>query len=177
MEQHECRHCGWVGRGADLVQGEVFDALFEADCPRCGGRVTTVTFPTLAESRANWDTLSRADKLTVELVEAHLDGFERRKLSRPDQLPDLHGEDIESRDGGDRIIRFGDLVVWREPAFYEGYERFVEVAGILAQKYGSRLQDLVPSRASELYLYGDRSASLGVIKNCREQLRTRRNAS
>lgn len=48
----------------------MFDDLFELDCPQCGNRVTTVSYPTLQESRDNWDKVSLADRIIVQLVEA-----------------------------------------------------------------------------------------------------------
>lgn len=67
--------------------------------------------------------------------------------------------------------------ILREPAIYEGYERFEKVAEILASKFGRRLQDLVPTRGSELFLYGDCIGSLSRIEKFRQQLRDRRNAA
>jgi hypothetical protein len=46
-EKFACDNCEWRGRGKDLVQGETFADLFEVDCPKFGGRITTVSFPTL----------------------------------------------------------------------------------------------------------------------------------
>ncbi|MEJ7745382.1 MAG: hypothetical protein WKF61_01230 [Luteimonas sp.] len=98
-------------------------------------------------------------------------------LKTPEQLPDLEGDDIvllwdaeDYQRGGDTLIRYGSEVIWREPAQYEGYERFIEVANLLKQKYGDRLQDLVPSRNSELYLYGDALGSPSRISKFREEL-------
>jgi hypothetical protein len=36
--------CGWVGPLADL-ETELFDALYEAFCPRCDKRLAVVQFP------------------------------------------------------------------------------------------------------------------------------------
>ena len=55
--------------GSELEQGELFDALYEVDCPQCRERVTVITFPTLEESRANWDKVSEIDKRVVEFAE------------------------------------------------------------------------------------------------------------
>lgn len=69
---HTCRACGWQGLGSELQQGEMFDALFEVDCPKCGERVTVVELPTIEESRANWQKVSPVDRAVVALVQAHM---------------------------------------------------------------------------------------------------------
>jgi len=178
-EEFACGNCEWRGPGKDLVHGETFADFFEVDCPKCGGRISTVTFPTVDESRRNWDKVSPADKLVVEITEARLEDFDRRMLRSPDQLPDLTGDDLILAwdfDDDDTVLKYGDVVLWREPAFYEGYKRFEEVAEVLASKFGSRLQDLVPTPGSELFLYGDRIGAPYRIEKFREHLRERRNA-
>jgi hypothetical protein len=175
-ELYECKNCGWKGLGEKLIQGEVFRELFEVDCPSCRERVSTVMHPTLAESRENWDKVSSEDKAMIEFAESRQADFAQRALRTPAQLPDLTGNDlvivwdIENYDGGDTIIRCGDEVLWCEPAFYEGYERFVEVADILFQRYGKRIKDFIPSSQSEMCLYGDRIGAPGVIESCRRKL-------
>lgn len=74
------------------------------------------------------------------------------------------------------IVRYGERELWREPAFYEGYERYLEVVEMLSQKYGHRLLDLVPTQASELFLYGDMLAAPRIVEKCRARLRSSRNA-
>ena len=58
-------------------------------------------------------------------------------------------------DYGRRLIKHGDAVIFSEPARYEEYRRFKEVAEILKAKYGDRIKDLVPTEGSKLNLYGD----------------------
>ena len=68
------------------------------------------------------------------------------------------------------LLRQGNHVIFSEPAVYEGYARFEEVAQILKQRYGAALRDLVPSPSSELYLYGDSLSSSGRIEKCRQTI-------
>jgi hypothetical protein len=177
--EYLCENCKWHGRGKDLAHGETFADLYEVDCPKCSGRIGTITYPTLDESRQNWDKVSPADRLVVQLVEARQEDFDRRGLRLPDQLPDLVGDDLilawdfDDRDARDTVVRYGDFVVWREPAIYEGYKRFEEVAAILVGKYGSRLRDLVPTGSSEDFLYGDRIGSPSRIEKFRQRMRER----
>lgn len=181
-QEQRCRGCGWQGPGRDLVPGETFSDLYEACCPRCGEKVLNVSYPTLEESRRNWDKVSAADRIAVVLAERRQQDFEQRQLRGAEQLPDIEGDDLvfvwdyDDRDGHETVIRHGAQELWREPAFYEGYERFEQVAEILFRRYGTRMQDLVPSRASGLFLYGDAIGSLSRIEKFRGRLRARKSA-
>jgi len=53
------------------------------------------------------------------------------------------------------IIRCGEVVIWKEPAFYEGWPRFNQVKEILKAKYGAKFKSLKPTERSQLALYGD----------------------
>ena len=179
--QHKCFKCSWTGLGSEMEQGDVFDYLFEMDCPKCGEHIMSISHPSNEESRKHWDEVSPDEKLLVEISESRHRDFEKRKLSSSDQLPDLPGDDLviywdmefrgDTIYGSNTIIRFGDLVIWREPVFFEGYERYLEVASILSNKYGTRLHDFIQTKDSEGYLYGDKSGAPHVIENCREKIR------
>jgi hypothetical protein len=176
-ETQTCRACGWQGPGRDLTPGETLADLFEACCPKCGEKVLTVSYPTIRESRRQWDKVAPADRIAVELAEQRARDFARRELRSPDQLPDLEGDDlilVWDRDGQNTVIRYGAQELWREPGFYEDCERFEQVAEILYAKYGPRLQDLVPTRASYYSLYGDRIGAPHRIERFRERLGQRR---
>ncbi len=175
--QFECKACGWKGSGTELIEGEPFSDLYEANCPKCRECVTTVMFPTIEEARSNWDKVPPLDRMMVEYMEAHQASFEARKLFAPEQLPDVEGDDlvivwdIDQFNGGDTIIRYGNLELWREPAFYEGYWRFSEVVDLLMQKYGERVQDLVPTRKSGNFLYGDSGSASRYVEEYRRKMR------
>jgi hypothetical protein len=175
-QPYQCRACAWSGTGEDCQQGELLSDMVELCCPSCGEKTGSVMLPTLEESRQNWDRLSDTDKMVVKMVEFRQKDFARRGLKSPDQLPDLAGDDLilvwdmERYDGGDLLIKYGARVIWRETGFYENFERFEEMVALLKQKYGGRLQDLVPTRKSELYLYGDRLTSINRVRKARETL-------
>jgi hypothetical protein len=121
------------------------------------------------------------EKLLVEINESLHTNFEKHKLSSPDQLPDLPRDDLiiywdmefrgDTIFGSNTIIRFGDLVIWREPVFFEGYKRFLEVAGILRKKFGTRLRDFIQTKDSEGYLYGDCLSAPSQIEHSRKIIR------
>jgi len=98
-------------------------------------------------------------------------------LSEPSQLPDiaepsfvLHWDFADDGSRKETLIKHGDHVIFAEPAFYEGYERFIEVAEILHNRYGTALRDLIPTAASKLYLCGDYSGSSRVVAAARERI-------
>ena len=68
------------------------------------------------------------------------------------------------------LIKHGDNVIFAEPALYEGYERFIQVAEISRSRYGAALRDLIPTTASELYLYGDCSPSHAILAEARKRI-------
>lgn len=41
----KCRSCTWSGLGVDLEMGEVFESLFEIECPKCMTYIGAVGFP------------------------------------------------------------------------------------------------------------------------------------
>ena len=41
----KCRSCNWSGYGFELEMGEVFDLLFEIECPACSAYIGAVPFP------------------------------------------------------------------------------------------------------------------------------------
>ena len=135
-----------------------------------------VLHPTIEESRANWDKVSEWDRKNIEAAEARQADFTRRKLREPSQLPQITEPSFvlywDFADNGSRketLIKHGDHVMFAEPAFYEGYERFTEVAEILRTRYGTALRDLIPTAASKLYLHGDYSGSPAVVAAARER--------
>ena len=179
-----CPECGWTGTFEEGVVDD-HEQLMDSMCPQCdllpGEMLAIVSYPTIAESKANWDKLSDAGKRQVELIEAHYSDFEANRLKRPDQLPDIRGDNLifvwdfeyaaNDRDAVNTIIKHEGKVIWREPAFYECYERFEEVAQILKSKYQTRLKDLVPAEGCEVYLYGDRLTASDRVAEIRRNLK------
>ena len=159
-----CDSCGWSGV-SDQAASELFRELMEVNCPTCDRRLMTVVFPTLEETRA----AARAghpeavkELPRVEAAAARAQRAEELQLRSPEQLPDLPAYpmrldwDIEERDDELwTVVRWGPVIIWQELAYWEGYERFLSIVGILRQRYGKQLQEVRPTPASELYLYGD----------------------
>jgi hypothetical protein len=146
-------------------------------CPVCGKYIDLVLNPTPEEARANWDKLSDFDRELFEKAERFRSDHARRKLRNASELPNVTEQSFtlswDFADYGshrDILIRHGEAVIFAEPALYEGYERFVEVAEMLRSRYGTALRDLVPTAASELYLYGDYSSAPAIVRQARRRI-------
>ena len=61
-------------------------------------------------------------------------------------------------------------MIFSEPARWEEYERYEEVAEILKLKYGHRIKDLLPTLESEYYLCGDDGKSYDFVDRVRLRL-------
>jgi len=176
----ECPRCGWKGT-FDQGSVEYYKELMDSSCPRCDCHdapiLAIVSYPTTEESRANWGKLSDEERRGVEERERFLANFAARKLRDPSQLPDiespsfiLHWDLFDAEPDCETLIKHGETVIFREPAIYEGYERFIDVAKILRARYGSALCDLVPTDRSETYLYGDRLSSPETVAEARRKI-------
>ncbi len=162
----ECPRCGWKGT-FDQGSVEHHDALMDSSCPQCAWleahMLAIVSYPTIQEAEQNWSRLDEGERRHVVAIRQRQEQWEKASLKVPDQLPELEGADLsivwDCVDEAARtftVLRHGDVEIWREPAVYEGYERFRAIVLILRQKYGVRLADVVPTPASKSYLYGDK---------------------
>jgi hypothetical protein len=159
------------------VLGDYNYECAERLCPVCEECITVVLHPTFEEARANWDKVSEWDRKNIKAAEAFQAEFKRRKLREPAQLPDiaepsftLSWDFVDEGSHRETLIKCGEKIIFAEPALWEGYERFVEVAEILRARYGAALCDLMPTAVSELYLYGDYSGSSRVVAAARKRI-------
>ena len=150
----------------------------EVNCPKCFARLELVMFPTVEEAKSAAPKLSAGENAFNALIAKFQMQFEAMKLKDPSELPDIPDATIVltwdhvTRDGADLMeIRHGDRVIWSEPPLYEGFERFEVVVEILRERYEKRLYDVVPTKASYVYLLGDSGSAHISIDVCREQLR------
>lgn len=118
----------------------------------------------------------------TERVEKALREAERRAVSGAAmaRFPEILGDDLVFTwdEGGPEQagmkpfeIRLGSRVLWREVLAYECATRFVDMAAVLARRYGRRARDLSPTRASMLFLLGDSALSGRLIDAARARLR------
>lgn len=176
-EEFDCPACKWHGLGNALMLGDYNWECAERLCPACEELITMVLHPTIEEACANWDKVAEWDRRNIKAAEARQADFARQKVREPAQLPDISDASFilqwDFVDDGSRretLIKHGGNVVFAEPALYEGYERFIEVAEILRSRYGATVRDLIPTQRSEIYLYGDQSSSPGMIAAARQRI-------
>lgn len=167
-EELTCPRCGWNGTAKEGDK-ESYSELFDVSCPNCEQMLLIVSYPTTGETE---EAAKGGNKEALEelasLRRRHefLESFERDRLRSPQQLPELEGETLSfvwDQEEKRTVIRIGDMVIWSEPAIYEGWERFNEVKNVLKQKYGPRFHRITPTMRSEMYLYGDDISSPGKI--------------
>lgn len=177
-----CPSCGWT---CTFEEGSVehYDELMDSSCPVCpsldAAMLAIVTYPTMDETAANRDKLSEGEKQNYQTRREFLARLDAQQLCDPKQLCDLEGDRLElswnfvTNENGEHrnVIRWGDKVVWDEPATWEAYDRFEQVATILKAKYGRRLVDLEPTEASLLYLLGDSFSASAKIAQVRLRIR------
>lgn len=176
----QCPKCGWSGTFEEGLV-DCYDELMDSSCPECdvfeSPILAIVSHSTTGQAKANWDKLSDAEQVEVSLIEGLRADYEQKKLRDSSILPaikqerfvlywDFHYAGFAS----EMIIRHGEDVIFREPAVYEGYERFTEVAKLLIDRYGSALIDLIPTSRSECYLYGDRLSAGSIVEKARREL-------
>jgi len=170
----ECPICHWKGKfhqGATCTYADFTDC----QCPNCDiftrPMLAIVMHPTWQEML---DSGPPEDKARAERLIAESKAFWAVALTKPEQLPDIPGDDdlyltwdADYSEGNDRprtVIRNGDQVLFSEPASWEAIGdhcrdgRYEHICQILKQKYGDRVCDLLPTAASEMWLYGDRLA-------------------
>ncbi len=173
-----CPLCGWQGTWAE-GDHEVFDSLIDCSCPACPSldapMLAIVAGPTAGEWEAHRHTVAAAEMAFVDAQVAFQKNFHEVCLKRPDQLPALPPGDLGltwDQEAKDTVLRHGSIEVWREPALWDGYLRYLEVLAILQACYAPRLRDVAPTDESLLYLLGDRSAASHIVAEARAGLRT-----
>ncbi len=60
-------------------------------------------------------------------------------------------------------IKYGNTIIWNEYSYFGCFNRFEPIAILLQQKYGAKLKDLIPTRSSEINLYGDQRNAEGIV--------------
>lgn len=172
-EKFTCKNCNWSGLGNEALVGEYFNAGFEIDCPNCGG-----TLPGLIGFTSLEETVLKGNEYEKKRAQEQIllrERFRAARLENAEQLPDIEGENLtfhmsEADEGDDEILifKYEGQEVWREMCYYEYYERYIEIAEIMIEKYGSKLKDIVP-KVNGIYFYGDTLKSPAVIKEFRKK--------
>lgn len=168
-----CAACGWEGSLDPDTLG-LYNELQDFGCPGCGEILAVIPHPTSDETRraaarGNPEALKMLACLAAQ-EERHA-RFTASKLSRPAQLPDLEGDSLEFiwdfKEESDEVwitIRLLDRTLWEELAHWEDWRRFNEVKDLLRERYGRQFRSMKPTRAADLYLFGDDIGSIEKIE-------------
>jgi len=166
-------NCGWSGT---FEQGlvEAHSSLMDSECPRCSTLIALVLYPT-AEEIEQHEPDSSGFKQRVRQAGRRLEALRTLGLKSTEQLPEVSARefflewDFETDGLDDKwtVLRHAGGEIFREPAFWEGWQRYMEVAAICQQKYAFRLKDLRPTERSLLYLLGDSLSAAGKIAEFR----------
>lgn len=182
-----CDGCGWEGTFEEGLVEE-YDQLMDCACPNCGGAyrkiLAIVSFPTLAESRKNWEKLPDIEKDYVVTLEEIREVARSTRPLTVDNLPDIPDEkitliwELEEDERGifftvikTQSVSDTSTEIHREVACWEGFTRFEQVARILRQKYGTRLADIVPTPAGDAFLCGDNHNAHDHVTKVRDSIR------
>ncbi|MBW7869678.1 MAG: hypothetical protein H3C39_01315 [Flavobacteriia bacterium] len=162
-QDFECGNCSWKGKGESLTVGDVFDSLFEVHCPECMNKIGNVLHPSFDEVLKYG---SNAEKLRLQNMMTKFEIIEASQLESVDELPNIDKDDViifrikeENIEETDCLVIYADgIEIWRELSYFEYFDRYIEIAKILKQKYGSRMTDLVTDEFVPR-MYGDCSLS------------------
>ena len=166
-----CPLCGWQGTWAE-GDHEFFESLVDCSCPACPSApmLAIVASPTHDEWEDHRARLSPAEQAFGDAQITFQKNFAAKSLKDSSQLPDLKEEALNlewDQDGKETVLRNADIEIWREPALWDGYLRFLDVLVILKARYGLRLRDLKPTAASMDFLLGDNISASSILANAR----------
>jgi hypothetical protein len=157
----ECTHCEWEGLGNQLTFGEMFDALFELNCPRCNQKVAMVGFPSFEEVLKHG---TEAEKEDVRKSLHRQEELKDLELTKSTKLPKLSGSvqiRFEERYSDQKLILdiyANETPIFSEEVYYEYSERLMEIIKILSFKYKASIQSIAVQSSHDLC--GDRYDSI-----------------
>lgn len=174
--QYNCENCGWTGKGEVLKQGDLKEEGFEVNCPNCKYLLELVVFPTFSEV-LQFGT--EEDKKEVRKQMSFCDHWEALSLKSADELPEIEGDNLifeivekKYKRKDFLFLMHNGKEIWKEPLLYEYYDRFIDIGKILHEKYGDRMDDLVPPEY-EGWLLGDYLPAPKLIKEFRNSLKNK----
>lgn len=159
-----CRSCGWSGQRSDLGV-EPFEELVERSCPSCGAHLELVVYPTDEDTRAAAAAGVPEAIAALADVEHRAERAQHRVLQRPDELPDLPADAterlavaLEQFEGDDHwlVVKAGDHVLWRQPAFWEDVDGGEMLLHTLWARYGDQIAEIEVSPQAHMWFCGDR---------------------
>ncbi|MFZ1730416.1 MAG: hypothetical protein WBQ23_10050 [Bacteroidota bacterium] len=168
-ENHECPHCGWIGKGTELVFSELYSAVADYKCPSCNEEIFTLSFTTIEQMNANRDLLSDEEREELDRAETFRTNYYQRMVNGTSSLPEIADDEfipvwdcehVAETDAYETVVRHGSVEILREMAAYEGYNRFYTIVRMLKEHYGENMLGILPTDAGWGWLLGDRIKSI-----------------
>jgi hypothetical protein len=161
-----CAGCGWTGTG-DQAAEELFNELFEVNCPACNARLATVLFPTTdsirdAADQGNpeavdmMDFVHRAEQFATDLKTRrqqlkHLGTIDGNRLEFSLTTIDTH----DWMNPSHIVLWCNGARIYQEPSGFEHWEAVIAIGQALLEQCGSRVAWYDPGEAG-IALLGDR---------------------
>ena len=162
----DCR-CGWSGT-IEQMSREIHREVVDHSCPTCDTMLVIQEYPSTSETR---EAAAKGDEQAIEALPSHERAERRQKRAKAAELksveqlpglelmtPTLFVWDVEeTAEESWAIVRIAGSgqEVWRELAYWEGWERAVAVRDLLAEKYGPMYAGLVATWQGQNYNAGD----------------------
>jgi len=169
-----CSACGWNG-SFNATSTELFNDLFETNCPSCGARLAIVLYPTqedilVAAEKGDTEAQSMLDRVAFADEWAKDQKRSRRNLKR---LPKIEGDSLEfslipsaSRDWMNPewlILLCNGEEIYREPSGFEHWQAIIEIGEAVCEQYAGRIAWIDPADAGTALL-GDNLRADGHIQ-------------
>ncbi|MCC5915853.1 MAG: hypothetical protein JJU02_00860 [Cryomorphaceae bacterium] len=167
-----CTKCGWLGFGQEATQGDLFEELFEINCPQCLESIAHISFPTFEEVLEHG---SEEDKAQVRKAMALEKKVKASQTKSSKKLIDIEGavsisfEEIHKEDKQILAVFANDQLLWKEHIYFEYFERFIDIIHQLDKKYHGQINDILYQNTT--YLLGDRISAPGKIEKVVEEVK------
>lgn len=163
-----CTKCSWKGEGKLLNQGELYNELFELNCPKCDVVVGFVSLPTFDEVLEKG---TEEEKKEVRLGIEWNKKVEKTQIKSIKNLPEINEsliiietKEISSDDEDWLEIYANKKLLWSEIIWYEYYNRLIEIFKMLGRKYKDRIEEI--NYEVSYNLMGDTFSVTDKIESC-----------
>jgi len=164
-ENIKCNKCGWSGLGKQLENGEIFDSLYELNCPKCHKPVGFISFPSFEEVLEFGTPEEKAKVLKSIEWNKKVDSS---LLRSEDSLGEINGPVdlvfMEVSSEGEVFLEMyaNDKLIWKEIIYYEYYDRFIKILEVFKNRYGGRIRTIEYNKS--YHLLGDSYAASSKVE-------------
>jgi len=145
-----CKNCDWNGFGEDVLEDMESSRGFVVLCPKCRKYLDFIDVTVSLDELEKYG--SEEDKAHARERKAFWEKVFAGQLKSVEQLPEIESNEIiitlreekkesDKIDAADIVMYWGEQELWREERLFEYYPRYLELGGVLKEKYGNRLVD------------------------------------